>query len=33
LVVKSSNFTGNIRKVVKVVEPNIEISEVDENKN
>lgn len=33
LVVMSANFTGNVRKVVKVIEPNIEISEVDSDKN
>jgi hypothetical protein len=33
LIVKSANFTGNTRKIVKVVEPNIEISAVDSEKN
>lgn len=33
LIVKSSSFTGNIRKVVTVVNPPLEISEIDWDKN
>ena len=33
LIVKSANFTGNTRKIVKVVSSNLEISDVSSNEN
>ncbi len=33
LIVKSASFTGNTRKVVKVIQPNIEIADVSVDKN